>query len=440
MITRLEVDGFKSFKDFHVELRPFQVLIGANGAGKSNLFDVILLLSRLVEDKTLYDAVQQTRGGISELFTLLPDGSRAKTLRFAVEVLLEPTIRDDFGDEADLSANRLRYELHIERRREDLAERLIITHESLEAVTGDEDRWVKRNIAARLQSEWIKRGRRSPYISTDQNEKRINKHQDKRQGGLAQTPLYGERTVLSSITSADYPTAYAMRQAMLNWHFLQFDPVDLRRPVDVRDRGRLLPDGSNLAAVLYRMARDDEFALKHVSRAMAAAVPGINAIDVRVLDALEKFQIEATTTDGATFSSQVLSDGTLRLLAIIALANDMDQHGVICLEEPENGVHPERLANILDTLAGMATDFDALPSTANRIRQVVLNTHSPRLLQHVDPENMLYVYMAQGQRRFTRMSPITNDHVDNGTSGEIAYSRLSIEKFLDRPLPAQHAP
>jgi AAA15 family ATPase/GTPase len=47
MITQIEIDGFKTFKDFKVELAPFQVIVGANGSGKSNLFDALQLLSRL---------------------------------------------------------------------------------------------------------------------------------------------------------------------------------------------------------------------------------------------------------------------------------------------------------------------------------------------------------------------------------------------------------
>jgi AAA15 family ATPase/GTPase len=49
MITQIEIDGFKSFKDFKVELAPFQVIVGPNGSGKSNLFDALLLLSRFAE-------------------------------------------------------------------------------------------------------------------------------------------------------------------------------------------------------------------------------------------------------------------------------------------------------------------------------------------------------------------------------------------------------
>ena len=46
MITRIELDGFKTFQDFSLDLAPLQVIVGANGAGKSNLFDALRLLGR----------------------------------------------------------------------------------------------------------------------------------------------------------------------------------------------------------------------------------------------------------------------------------------------------------------------------------------------------------------------------------------------------------
>lgn len=61
MITRIEIDGFKSFHQFAVDLRPFQVFIGPNGVGKSNLFDAIVLLSNLSNHVSLYDAFRVSR-------------------------------------------------------------------------------------------------------------------------------------------------------------------------------------------------------------------------------------------------------------------------------------------------------------------------------------------------------------------------------------------
>jgi len=79
MITRIEIDGFKTFKDFKVDLAPFQVIVGPNGSGKSNLFDALQLLSRLAE-MDLISAFQDMRGDASELFTKIADGQNSERI------------------------------------------------------------------------------------------------------------------------------------------------------------------------------------------------------------------------------------------------------------------------------------------------------------------------------------------------------------------------
>src|SRR5690348_8521510 len=112
MITQIEIDGFKTFKDFKVELAPFQIIVGPNGSGKSNLFDALHLLSRLAE-KDIYTAFQELRGDAGELFTKYPDGTTSDSIKIAVEMLLDRKGRDIFGREVKLQCRRLRYELEI---------------------------------------------------------------------------------------------------------------------------------------------------------------------------------------------------------------------------------------------------------------------------------------------------------------------------------------
>ncbi|MFI6072759.1 AAA family ATPase [Actinoplanes sp. NPDC051343] len=61
MLTRIEIDGFKTFRDFALDLPPFLVLLGPNGAGKSNLSDALDFLSGLADESVL-QAAQNVRG------------------------------------------------------------------------------------------------------------------------------------------------------------------------------------------------------------------------------------------------------------------------------------------------------------------------------------------------------------------------------------------
>ena len=431
MITRIEIDGFKSFHNFEVDLRPFQVLIGPNGVGKSNLFDAIVLLSDLAADNTLYDAFRRNRGEVTELFTVLPNGSRSRIMRFGVEMLISKSVTDTLGIEAEVTSTRLRYELVIERRQEDGFERLYVTYESLTAIIEDNDGWFKPNIPVKKRRDWIVRGRRSPYISTQRQV--INKHQDKRAGSKQETPIDRvERTVLSTINSAEYPTGYAVRQEMIGWRFLQFNPVGLRTPGGVYAPRELLPDGSNLATVLWRMSRDDQYALKDVSLDMANLVVGVSEISVEPLRERDEFLITAIMNDGSRFSSRVLSDGTLRVLALVALKNDPQHRGVLCFEEPENGVHPLRLEQIVKrVLKPLATDFESDDPEDSPPRQVLINTHSPKLLSCVEPKDLLFVFMSNQESRPTQVAHVTNQIFPYEDEVLHYYTLAQIREFLD---------
>lgn len=115
MLTRIEVDGFKTFEGFGLEVGPFVVVLGPNASGKSNLFDAVRLLSHLAgtDHRT---AVKGLRGEPHELFRRQTDGSPGTRMTFAVEVLLDPEVRDPWGATVQIAHSRVRYEVEIARR------------------------------------------------------------------------------------------------------------------------------------------------------------------------------------------------------------------------------------------------------------------------------------------------------------------------------------
>ena len=95
MITRIEIDGFKTFDNFKLDLRPFTAVVGPNASGKSNLFDAIKFVSRLARTD-IREAMQELRGRPEELFRRTA-AKRSDRMALAVEVLLEPGGTDPFG-------------------------------------------------------------------------------------------------------------------------------------------------------------------------------------------------------------------------------------------------------------------------------------------------------------------------------------------------------
>lgn len=430
MITQIEIDGFKTFKDFKVELAPFQVIVGPNGSGKSNLFDALHLLSRLAVTDLL-SAFQELRGDAGELFTKLPGGGTSKRIRMAVEMLVDRKARDELGKEVELKYTRLRYELEVVLRSDEYGlERPFITRESLKAIPTIRDEW-SRKYKLSFQNGWLPELTANVATFIGEGHERFPRSlRDIQEDGTPPVFLFPDggvreafleynladlkRTVLSTMLSSDHSHAFAARQEFRSLRFLHLNPEALRQPSSMKAQRFLSSNGSNLPTTLARIEKEDKFALVDVSRDIANLVPGIASIRLEQDKSGDKYVIHAETADGRSFSSRVLSDGTLRLLALATLRNDPQFHGILCLEEPENGVHPSRLKNMARLLREMATDFNDLEQVNEPLRQVLVTTHSPSFISQPEVIDSLLLAITptrvQGKNapalQVTRMVPV----------------------------------
>jgi hypothetical protein len=99
--------------------------------------------------------------------------------------------------------------------------------------------------------------------------------------------------------------------------------------------------------------------------------------------------LEVEGKDGTSYPARSLSDGTLRFLALTVMELDPAACGVICLEEPENGIHPERIPAMLQLLQDIAIDPYLPIDQGNPLRQVIVNTHSPSVVLEVPDDTLL---------------------------------------------------
>lgn len=387
MITRIEIDGFKSFKNFSMEFTPFTVIAGINASGKSNLFDALELLSRLAT-MSLRDAFPDTRGTVNELFTLIDEDVYVDIMSFAVEMLVERKVKDNWGLEAEIKSPRLRYELKIERKKNTRGfDELSIIHENLDKISTKNDDWAKYIIPKDRQDLWKNTqmgGSSTPfiYIETKNDLPSIFIRQDGKLGGKATPARTVSQTVLSGVNSVDFPHVFAAKEEMRNWRFMQLNPEDLRQPTiqDAKMSYDITYSGANLASALFRMKDEDEYILVEISRELIKFLPEYVGVDVINDEANKQFIIKLKHKDGKEFSSRVLSEGTLRLLALTIMQFDDRHRGLLCFEEPENGIHPQRIRLMTELLYNLSADFknDDMP-----LRQVIVNTHSPLLVREM---------------------------------------------------------
>lgn len=441
MITRVEIDGFKSFTDFSINVSPFLAVLGANAAGKSNFFDAIQFL-RHVTEGGLATAVREARGDLEDLFRRRGDGTHVDKMQFAVEVLLDPQVRDQWGTQITLTQSRIRYELHIVRRQDsDGNERLFVDHESAVPLRrGARDVVALWGASRAFIDTHVPDGRRSsPFLETvvDADSRRVFKqHQDGAQGRPRPADA-AETTVLANSSTADFRHLYALRQEVASWRFLQLEPHALREPSERYGEDRLEPDGGNLARVLQRIQRETttevrpEGSLADISAGLAALVPGVRGVRIVENSQTRRWEIQLDAEGEGTFRADVASDGTLRMLGLLAALYDPRYRGLICFEEPENGVHPLRLRTLIAYLRGLVTDPARGDGAPGPLSQVIVNSHSPVVLAAMTGAPAVYVDM----QTLIETSPVTGQRVKSRVSRFRRVSDPRTDILFDVGLP-----
>lgn len=463
MLTRLEVDGFKNLIGTSVDLGPFTCIAGENGTGKSNVFDAIQFLS-LLADRSMLDAAQEVRGIHGERSgdprDLFWNGyaAQAPRVRFAAEMIVPSEIEDDFGRPAKATITFLRYELSLGYQPPRGAEkigRLTLLAEDLRHINlGDAAKRIGFPHSVNSFRRAVLKGHRSgkAFISTtiDDDQPIIRIHQD---GGSRGQPkpsaaYRAPATVVSTVTSADDPTILAARREMQSWRRLALEPSALRTSDRYVDPQTLDVNGRHLPATLFRVALADE---QSYPEAVYARVSGrladlagirIRSLRVQEDDTRELLTILLKEASGLELPARSLSEGTLRFLALCVLLEDPTVTGLVCMEEPENGIHPANLNAMVRLVEDLAVDPSNTPGSDNPFRQVVINTHSPGVVQLVDPNNLLFAdtavrKVADGTMAHTlRLRPIV-DTWRSRRGDEIPVTKLDMLPYLTTPPGAQ---
>jgi len=241
------------------------------------------------------------------------------------------------------------------------------------------------------------------YISTGKQERDrvIKLHQDGRHGRpLSRLAKNLPRTVLSATNAAESPTALLARSEMRSWRLLQLEPSALRRPDEFSAPTKIGSNGSHLASTLYRLAyqngskdttntRNPDVCAR-IANQLAELIDDVYRVSIDRDEKRELLTLNVMGRDKTPHAARALSDGTLRFLALAVLEQDPEAQGVLCLEEPENGISPSRIPAMIELLQKIATDVSEQVDSDNPLRQVIVNTHSPAVVQQV-PEDTLLV-------------------------------------------------
>jgi predicted ATPase len=375
VLLRLQVTGFKNLLDVDIHFGAFTCVIGANGVGKSNLFDAIRFLQLLAEGKQFSQALQDLRpaSGRSvppESFFTHLGAWRAPRMTMAADMLTASEVVDDFGNPAKAQTRVLRYEIQLGLE----AGQLRLEREELGPLKTEEAKQSLVRLGWRDHAGLLSR-KRTAYLSTDGAV--VSQHQEGHQGRKRRIPIAkSQRTVLGEVSDGvDFPTVHVARREMQSWRTLSLEPSAMRSPSAYTAPSSIDSVGGNVPATLYRLTRDlghEDAVLARVGNRLHRLLPEVRAIELEDDPRTEQRTVVVRMSDNIRYPARSLSDGTLRFLVIATMAEDPTADGVLCMEEPENGIHPDRVPAIVSLLREVGSvDADG------PLRQVVVNTHSP---------------------------------------------------------------
>lgn len=448
MLTRLQIKGFKNLHDVDLRFGPFTCIAGRNGVGKSNLFDAITFLSDLASMPLLAAALKvrgtgDRIGGIENLFARSDAESKQMTL--IAEMIVPGEVTDDYDRQATASATFLQYTLVLgldTQRSDDLGrDPIYIEKEELIARSSSD---AAKQLPFQPSKEWLMRhvigpGKRTtPFIATEGIEEPAIKIYGEKTSARRPSTVPAKKspqTVLSGVNASSHPTALAARREMQSWRLLQLEPSALRAPDEYRGPARLSATGGHLPNTLMRIGSQNE-----VAEQLAELIPGIVSVDVDSDDVRQQRTLGVTMRNRERYAASSLSDGTLRFLALAVLASDPQASGLTCLEEPENGIHPQRIPEMLRLVRRLAEEVE--PEEKHLVpplRQVIINTHSPLVVAELHDGDLLMAETLRARRaEWIHFKPLGNTWRATGLEPTELISKGELQAYLGGP--TTHAP
>lgn len=209
--------------------------------------------------------------------------------------------------------------------------------------------------------------------------------------------------------------------------------------IDPDSLAAMTSSGLGLPQAITQLLLQDRDALQRIEDALRHAMPHVRRVDVQQRFGGDQggistvdYEIEIVTQQGTRIPSSLISNGVLLFLAYLYVAYGPSETPVILLEEPETGIHPGLLRKVVDLLRAVSAGQLGGPP-----RQIILTTHSPLLLNYVEPEEVRVVQRgSDGATSVVRFdqAPRLADLLDYQGTGEI-WANLGEDYIAGRGTP-----
>ena len=343
-IESLRIKNYRALRDIELkQLKPLTVFLGANGSGKSTIFDVFAFLSECFTFGLRQ--AWNNRGGIKELRTRGCDGPIEFELKYR-EKPKTPVIT---------------YHLSINEN----ADGPIVETEWL--------RWRRGSRGKHIRFLDFYRGTGSviPNETPDITDKPIDGQLD--DPSMIAASMFGQST--------HYPRVSALRRFITDWHLSYLSTDVTRQATDNVPQKRLSETGNNLPNVIQYLKERYPERLDKIISVLSERVPHLENVGTKsMIDGRLLLHIKDAPFE-QPISAKFASDGTLKLLSYLTLFHDPKPPQLIGIEEPENYLHPRLLTGLVGECLEVSMSS-----------QLIITTHSPRFVNELSSEEVWVLY------------------------------------------------
>jgi predicted ATPase len=363
-IESISLKNFKAFQNLEIQRLPrLSVFVGANGTGKSSLFQVFSFLKDAFTDNV---HVALTKLGGSRGFKEV----RSRNADSPIEIELKFREKE--------SSPLITYSLTIGEEND----RPIVLRELLQYRRGSKGKpWkfldFERGTGQAVVNE--------PEKVTEEVELKREKHTLKSPDILA---------IKGLAQFEKFPASKTLGDLLENWHISDFHIQQARPERDLQYAEHLSREGENLAQVTEYLFKNHPKIFEKITKKLRERVPGITNVDSKIT---EEGRVLLRFQDGSfqdPFLARNVSDGTIKMFAYLVLLYDPKPHPLLCVEEPENQLYPKLLTELTEEFR----DY------SRRGGQVMISSHSPDLLNACELEEVFWLVKKDGYTEVRRAS------------------------------------
>lgn len=355
-IVSIKIKNYRMFKNIHIRnIPPFCVIIGANGTGKSTLFDIFGFLRDALKNN-IRQALQ-IRGGYREIITR---GQEQEDIE--IELQFRMKILD--------TERLVTYILIIGQNNN----RPVIKREILRYKRGEHgkpfhflDFQLGQGYAITNEEDFSK-----PDKELDREEQQLESNDILAIKGLGQFQRFKAAT--------------AFRSLIENWHVSDFHISEARGSKEISYAEHLSPTGDNIATVAQYIYQQYPTIFQQILEKMKQRIPGISSVEAKETEdgrLILRFQDQAFKDP---FIDRYVSDGTMKMFAYLILLFDPNPHPLLCVEEPENQLYPTLLKELAEEFAHYSDQGG----------QVFVSSHSPDFINAVPLASIFWLIKSQG--------------------------------------------